>query len=196
MTGMRPLTDQEIVQILSSFEGRYPNRDKLLLLIGIKTGLRISEMLSLKVKDVLQFGTIMDKVSVERKNMKRKVVGRTILLHPEVKHALSIWLDELSKEPGFTEECFVFQSASGKNVNKSITRIQAWRILDNAYSKNHLQGRLGTHSLRKTFAGKIYEKLNHDLLKTQRALGHKNINSTIAYLSFKEEDIEQAILAI
>ena len=29
----------------------------------------------------------------------------------------------------------------------------------------------------------------------QQALGHRNINSTVAYLSFREEDVELAILA-
>jgi integrase len=49
--------------------------------------------------------------------------------------------------------------------------------------------------MRKTFANRMYDKLGHDLVKTQRALGHKNINSTVAYLSFREEDIAAAILA-
>jgi site-specific recombinase XerD len=50
--------------------------------------------------------------------------------------------------------------------------------------------------MRKTFANKVYDALGHDLIKTQRALGHKNINSTACYLSFREEDIDAAILAI
>ena len=33
------------------------------------------------------------------------------------------------------------------------------------------------------------------LVKTQRALGHKDINSTVAYLSFREEEIDAAVLA-
>jgi integrase len=50
--------------------------------------------------------------------------------------------------------------------------------------------------MRKTFANRVYQKLNHDLVKTQRALGHRNINSTVSYLRFAEEDIDQAILAV
>jgi hypothetical protein len=34
-----------------------------------------------------------------------------------------------------------------------------------------------------------------DLVKVQRAMGHHNINSTVAYLSFREEEIADAILA-
>jgi integrase len=49
--------------------------------------------------------------------------------------------------------------------------------------------------MRKTFANRMYDKLNHDLVRTQRALGHTNINSTVQYLSFREEEIDAAILA-
>jgi hypothetical protein len=41
----------------------------------------------------------------------------------------------------------------------------------------------------------MYERLHRDLVKVQRAMGHKNINSTVAYLSFREEEIDAAILA-
>jgi integrase len=57
-------------------------------------------------------------------------------------------------------------------------------------------GKLGTHAMRKTFATKVYTRLQHDLVKTQRALGHRNINSTVSYLSFCEDDVTQAILAL
>jgi integrase len=67
--------------------------------------------------------------------------------------------------------------------------------LTEAYWTNELTGKLGTHAMRKTFATKVYTRLQHDLVKTQRALGHRNINSTVAYLSFCEDDVMQAILA-
>jgi len=49
--------------------------------------------------------------------------------------------------------------------------------------------------MRKTFANRVYHQLNQDLVKTQRAMGHKNINSTVASLSFVEAEIDAAILA-
>ena len=50
--------------------------------------------------------------------------------------------------------------------------------------------------MRKTFADRVYEALGHDIFRTQKALGHKNINSTVQYLSFKEADIEAAIMGM
>jgi integrase len=64
-----------------------------------------------------------------------------------------------------------------------------------AFSSNELSGKLSTHAMRKTFANRMYDKLNRDLVKVQRAMGHANINSTAQYLSFREEEIGAAILA-
>jgi site-specific recombinase XerD len=59
-----------------------------------------------------------------------------------------------------------------------------------------LRGKLGTHTMRKTFANNVHERLGRDLVKTQRALGQKNITTTILYLSFRDDEITQAILAL
>ena len=50
--------------------------------------------------------------------------------------------------------------------------------------------------MRKTFAARIYDHFGGDLVKTQRALGHRCIESTAAYVSFRQEEIDQAILSL
>ena len=87
----------------------------------------------------------------------------------------------------------MFQSR--KAVNQPIGKIQAWKILREAAITNEITGKLATHMMRKTFANRVYHQLNHDLVKTQRAMGHKNIISTLAYLSFVDDEIDQPILA-
>jgi site-specific recombinase XerD len=49
--------------------------------------------------------------------------------------------------------------------------------------------------MRKTFANRLYERLGHDLFKTQKALGHQNVNSTVQYLHIAQAEINAAILA-
>ncbi|MHB9026936.1 MAG: tyrosine-type recombinase/integrase [Armatimonadota bacterium] len=194
MRGCRPMTDDEISEVSRSFWGEHARRDKALFLLGVKSGFRISELLSLRLKDVLQAGRIVDRVSVERRNMKKKTEGRTVLLHPEAKSALAEWLQELHDWGYLAADAYVFQSRKGHN--RSISRIQAYRILKETFDACEMTGKLGTHSMRKSFANKIYDKLGGDLIKTQRALGHRNINSTVQYLSFREEEIDEAILAL
>ena len=49
--------------------------------------------------------------------------------------------------------------------------------------------------MRKTVANRMYNRLNRDLMKVQRAMGHRRFNSTVAYLWFREEDMADAIFA-
>ncbi len=60
---------------------------------------------------------------------------------------------------------------------------------------NELTGTLGTHMMRKTFANRLYERLGRDLFKTQKALGHQNVNSTVQYLHVDQDEINAAIRA-
>lgn len=193
MRGCRPLEDREVNDIIKSLSNTN-KRDAALFLLGIKSGFRISELLSLKVGDILQAGRIVDRVTVARRNMKKRVEGRTVLLHPDAKAALTEWLDELGTDENITPDTYVFLSRKGEN--RPVSRVHAWRVLHQAFVDSDLTGKLGTHSMRKTFANKVYDALGHDLIKTQRALGHRSINSTACYLSFREEDIDRAILAI
>jgi len=194
MKGCRPLSDDEVFSVLESFSGPNRMRNRALFLLGIKSGFRISELLSLRLRDVIQAGRLVDRVTVQRRHMKRKLESRTLLLHPEAKAALAEWIEELRQAGYMLEDTFVFQSQRGPN--KPISRVQAYRVLKKRFDQNEMIGKLGTHSMRKTFADRIYDRLEGDLVKTQKALGHKNINSTVQYLSFREEEIDEAILAI
>ena len=124
--------------------------------------------------------------------MKTKFESRTVPLHPDAKAAMRRLMTPQTR--GMTRETCLFQSRKG--VNQPIGKIHAWKILHEAATTNELTGKVGTHAMRKTLANRVYHQLNHDLVKTQRAMGHKNINSTVAYLSFAEDEIDAAILAI
>ena len=50
--------------------------------------------------------------------------------------------------------------------------------------------------MRKTFADRIYERLDGDLVKTAQALAHRSIGSTASCLTFRESEIDDAILSI
>ena len=67
MAGCRPLTDEEINLVRNSFTGRFAARNLAAFEFGIRTGFRISEVLSIKVSDVEQHGKVLDTVTVEAK---------------------------------------------------------------------------------------------------------------------------------
>ena len=202
MKGCRPLTEAEVRVVVQSFGGRYALRDKALFLLGVKSGFRITELLSLHVGDVRHHGQLVDRVTVARRHMKQHREGRSVVLHPDAKAALAAWLEACARQGPLVPETYVFRSRKG--ANRPISRRQALRILHEAYATNGLTGKVATHSMRKTFANHVYGHLSRrraageavdPFRLTSKALGHRNLNSTDAYLSFLEADIEQAILA-
>ena len=193
MSGCRALTDDEISLVESKLD---TSRDKLLFAMGVKTGFRISELLSLKVKDVLQNGKALDKVRVARGKMKGGKPGvgkkkiwassRTVALHEKVKKMI----EETVVGDG---ETYLFKSRVGEN--KPISRFQAHNILKAAYGAAMVSGALATHTMRKTFAKKVYEIYEHDLLKTMKALGHEDVRNVQRYLDVDGEAVEAGILS-
>jgi site-specific recombinase XerD len=135
--------------------------------------------------------------------MKRKAEGRGVPLHPEARAAISVWLDVLARQLKLPQAkdldpaCPVFCSRvrEDNGTRRAVARETAWRILEEAVAANELTGKIGTHSMRKTFASRMYDTLGNDLVKVQHATGHTNINATVSYLSFREEDVVNATLA-
>lgn len=193
MKGSRPLTDSEIKRVAASFKGAHGTRDRALFLLGVRSGFRVSEILSLRFADLMHGGRIAERVTVCRRSMKGKTQGRSVVLHPEARTALEALAAEIRAEGPISLLAFVFRSRKGDN--SPIGRVQAWRILNGSFERLGLAGKLGTHSMRKSFANRVYERLGFDLIRTQAALGHRNIGSTVAYLSFREADIDAAILS-
>ena len=113
MKGCRPLTSGEVQLLQQSFGGRYAARDKALFILGVKSGFRISELLSLRVGDVLQYGRVVDRVTVHRRYMKRQVEGRTVLLHADARAALAVWLIQLRPGQGSTAAPMSFAARRG-----------------------------------------------------------------------------------
>lgn len=199
MKGCRSFTDIEADQLASSFVGPYALRDRAIFTVGRYTGERISAILQLRIGDIVQCGRIGDALTYRRANRKGKVEGRTVRLHPQAKTALGAWIAQLSSGTctgtrtctTLTADDYVFKSRKG---SRPISRIQYHRILKDRVRHLQLLGKIATHSMRKTLADRVYDRLGRDIFRTQKALGHRNINSTVQYLSFREADIEEAIM--
>lgn len=193
MKGCSPLSTDEITRTLEALDGAYADRDRALFLLGLRTGLRISELLSIRVGQVWSQDQVLSRVYVERRAIKGKREGRSLPLHPEAAQALRLWLEKrIRHESSLDSNAPLFSSRKG---NSELTRQAVGRILRQALSRAGVTGRKGTHVCRKTFAAKMYQTLGHDLLRTSRALGHRSILTTISYLSFNQNEIDAAILS-
>lgn len=204
MRGSRPLTSEEVALIKKSFTGRFAERNNALFTLGINTGFRVSEILSLKLGDVLEeSGKIKSRITVRRRSMKGSKTSRNVLLNGQAKETMKSWIRKMQQNGFIHKEDPIFYSE--KRPGRSLTRNHVWSILQIQYKKCHLTGKLGTHAMRKTFANAVYnfylsklasgEKID-PFRSTSRALGHSAITSTDAYLSFREEDIDEAVRAV
>lgn len=192
MKGCRPLTDQEIAAVLEQINRtQQPLRNAALFQLGIRTGFRISELLSLRLADVWQNGRLADEIAVARRHMKKKREGRSVPLHnPEARAALEAWIAALAAAGHTAPDTALFRSREG--ANQPMNRRSAWEMLKRAYTASGLTGKLATHTLRKTFAKQMKELLGDDLLALKEAMGHAQITSTTAYVQFDQRKLTDA----
>lgn len=186
MPGADPLPANELAKMLRALA---EPRDRMLLVLMLATGLRISEALSLRVGHLITpDGRCKDYLLVPRAYTKTKLDARTCWLIPEVRNAVQHWATQLpTLDPGQV----LFPSRKG--VNLAISPRHAARALLPAFQACLRTGRYTTHSPRKWFACRLHAAMGRDLYATAAALGHRSPASTVHYLSATQRRIRAAI---
>lgn len=197
-SGCRALKDWEIQAILSAFDGRYAARDRAWFLLGLHTGYRVGELLSLTVGDVWnhQTRTIRDVITVHRSFMKGKNASRSMPVHRDAASALLAWLDSVN----FIGTGREYQQPifSRQRTSHAMSSDQIVLLLRSAAQKAGVStDRFGSHVLRKSFASSRWDSpfINRDYLKMARLLGHSNPSHTYRYIEFLDDSLTQAVLA-
>jgi integrase len=192
----RPFTEIELEKTLESLRSEGRDRDALLLEMGSSLGFRISELLSLKVDKVAENRIARSEIIVSRRNLKggkgarrRSVHNRRIIVPERLRRALTDYLGRSTLFPG----SYLFQSREGGN--RPIGRSQAHRIIVGAANAAGVCGRIATHSMRKSFVKRIYALSDHDLIKTQRIVGHRSPLTTARYLETDQADLDALVRA-
>jgi site-specific recombinase XerD len=160
---------------------QYGKRNNLLFVLGINSGLRISDLLELTLGDIMTVkGEPQESIILhEVKTGKRKQFSINQSAAKAIKeYALTLPKIELDK--------YVF--ASKKDSCKPITRHQAWVILNEAAEWVGINEKIGTHSLRKTFAYHAYQS-GVPLERIQIILNHKSQRDTLRYIGVTQDEI-------
>jgi site-specific recombinase XerD len=175
--------------------------------MSLQMGLHVSELLSLTVGQVYQYGQAVDDVSIERKNMKGgkagQAGGRTIPLFPKTHRHFLAWLQRMAamlyvKDPASIDPTIPLFFSRVHNQDGSpraiVWETARWNIKAIARG-NELSGKVGTHCIRKTLARNVSTRAN-DIRVVQRILGHRSLASTIAYLkSLTDREVSPAFWA-
>jgi integrase len=140
-------------------------RDYVLFMFGIYSGLRIIDLLSIKVKDVKGKDYI---YLHERKTGKEKRFP--------IQEDLQNIIEEYTRN--MKDHEYLFQSRQGNN--KPLTRTRAWDILNKAAKEFNLDS-IGCHTMRKTFGYFLYQQTK-DILLVKEILNHADASTTYRYI--------------
>lgn len=162
-----------------------PNsRNELLIIFGLNTALRISDILSLDWNSVYSFDKKAFRnhiIIIERKTGKVS----QIYLNSCVLNSLRDYKEYLEqKKQTITPDTFIFNHS---NKNIPITRTQAFRIIKEAADYCEISGVISCHSLRKTFGYHAWKQgVPPALLVT--VFNHSSFDITKRYLGIEQDD--------
>ena len=181
MKGARPLSNDEILLVSEQFSGTYAIRNRSLFLLGVSVGGRISELLALTIGDVWQNHQPVSDLLFEKGIVKGKETARMIPVNADGMKAirdLISWHREQYSTLDPERPLFSGEHGKGKVAT---TRHRGHVVLKEAFERAGLKGAVSTHSMRKTFANRIWRNtLDLDLF--QELMGHKTAGGLNAYV--------------
>jgi Site-specific recombinase XerD len=176
MNFVQPIRDLDKIEAMKRELLKSGSRNYILFVMGINTGLRISDLLPLKVNDVRNRSHI---TIIENKTGKQK------------RHLLSNIKSELDQYIlDMNDDDYLFQSRNGEN--KPIQRYQAYNILNNAARKVGINEEIGTHTMRKTFGYHFYQKTK-DVALLQNLFNHSSPSVTLRYIGINQDILDEAV---
>ena len=191
MKGTRPLSNEEIIEVGKHFGGTYEARNRGLFMLTVSIGGRISEMLALCVGDVWQNDSPVSDVVFDKGIVKGGEVSRAVPLNEDGRKAVSDLIDWHSERGVLDPDIPLFLSRKGGRLNRRAADV----VMRKAFESAGLNGKLGTHCMRKSFAQRLYDQTG-DIFVVKEMLGHKDVATTQKYLGVNYRSAREAIEAI
>lgn len=173
MNTVEPIRNEDTILDFADYLKEKCMRDYVLFMSGIFLGLRISDILPLKVRDVKNADYLF---MTEKKTGKKD----RIKINDELKQIYKEYI------VGMRDYEFLFQPTRGRNRNHPITRQRVWQILNEAADKFEYKDPIGCHTLRKTFGYMIYNETK-DAAALQDIFRHASIEYTKRYIGVNQD---------
>ncbi len=180
MNFVQPIRNKEKLEEMKEELKNTGTRNYLLFYTGINTGLRVSDVVSLKYDDIRDnYGNMKSHITIiEKKTNKTKKFPICNGLYTE--------LEKYTRN--MKQGDYLFKSQIG--INRPITTTQAYRILKNAANNIGLE-EIGTHTMRKTF-GYWHYKQYHDVALLQTIFNHSSPSITLRYIGIEQDEIDKS----
>lgn len=183
-----PIKDRQKVLDIQDYLKCKNERDYVLFVLGIATGYRAGDLVELKVRDIkeaLDYGyfVIMENKKENSKNIKKEnKKPRQVIVVAKLAKILKKYIT------GMKDYEYLFQSRKWDNSHILVSRVS--EILKEAGEKFGLRN-ISAHSMRKTYAYKIYIESKCNLALVQEMLGHSSPKTTKLYLGLDREAFDK-----
>ena len=179
------LTVKEIDKLIDSIDIKSKNkiRNKAIIEILYSCGLRVSELITLKVSD-LYFNESIIKVTGKGNKERFVPISKGAINYIE-KYLNEIRIFQKIKK-GSEDTLFLNERGSG------LSRVMIYIILNDLKIKAEINKKIGPHTLRHSFATHLLEN-GADLITIQNMLGHENIVTTERYLHVNRKHLVESI---
>jgi integrase len=181
MNFVEPIRDKRKLEAIKEYLRLKNDRDYVLFVTGINTGLRISDILPLRVGQVR--GAYID--IREQKTGKEKLIK----INKTLRKALDAYI------AGKPDDEYLFKSRNKKRksgaIDEPIDTSMAYKILNRAARKFGV-AKIGTHSLRKTWAYHFYLKTK-DIVLLMNLLNHTDQKVTLRYIGILQDSFDNAL---
>jgi len=178
-----PFSENDISKLLGAIDNTTPTgfRDRCIVLVFLDTGIRLSELTGLRMKDVRLDENLM---LINGKGNFQRVVpfGR------EVRKHLWRYVSRYRPEPARPQDDYLFLSDRGERLTK--TRVET--MMTRLGQRAGLVGvRASPHSMRHT-AALSFLKNNGNVFELQRLLGHHTLQMSQRYCLLSDDDLRRA----
>lgn len=184
----------DFIAVRDYFSTRGRDRDRMMWVLGICTGLRACDLIALPVRSVLNpDGSFMKRIRLyERKTSK----AQNCLITEAMVYEISRYLGTVGEFDYRTAPLF-----PSKKTGEPITTVQAWRVLREAQEALRLPIHVGSHTMRRSFADIVACVDDTDIdmntiAKIQGLLNHSNPSNTMRYLGVFEAMYDRARVAV
>lgn len=180
---VEPITNAKDIKSIKKLLADQP-RNRLLFILGINTGLRVQDLLGLKVGDIKHAKTGDRVVLREKKTQKENV----LMVNKDIKDAL----DDYLKTVDAKDDHFLFKSRKGSNY--AITTYAVTMYVQQWCDAIHLPGNYGAHTLRKTWCYHQRKTYGTPWEVIAKRLNHSSPSITRRYMGVKEEEVEEVLM--
>ena len=167
-----PIKNKKDIKAVEQYLKEHNERDYVIWVLGLNSGLRVSDIVGLNVSDVVEKTHI---TIIEKKTQKRK----SFYINDKLKKVLK----SFTKGRNLDEHLFL-----GKQ-GKRLDRKQVYRFLIDACNKVGVKSKVSTHTMRRTFGYHHYQQYK-DAVILQKIFNHSSQRITLMYIGVTQDEID------